>query len=235
MRLDLTWWDIVLRLAFSLVASGLIGWNRSERVRAAGLRTTMLVCLAATVAMLQANLLLSTTGKTAPSFVQIDVMRLPLGILTGIGFIGGGAILRRSGLVLGVTTAAALWSVTVIGLCFGGGQIALGIAATVIALVVLSPLQSLEDRERRVRSVTLVLVTIDDALPDEELRRRLIGAGLRIVRESVTYGGGGARRERRYELRWRARASETSPPAVLTDLATEEGVERLDWTPGVAE
>jgi putative Mg2+ transporter-C (MgtC) family protein len=47
---------------------------------------------------------------------------LPLGILTGMGFIGGGAILRRESLVLGVTTAATLWFVTVIGLCFGVGR-----------------------------------------------------------------------------------------------------------------
>jgi MgtC family len=52
-------------------------------------------------------------------------MRLPLGILTGVGFIGGGTILKRGDLVTGVTTAATLWLVTVIGLCFGGGQLAL--------------------------------------------------------------------------------------------------------------
>ncbi len=49
-------------------------------------------------------------------------MRLPLGILSGIGFIGGGAILQRGDLVMGVTTAATLWFVTVMGLCFGAGS-----------------------------------------------------------------------------------------------------------------
>jgi uncharacterized membrane protein YhiD involved in acid resistance len=63
-----------------------------------------------------------------------DLMRLPLGILTGVGFIGGGVILRRDDIIVGVTTAATLWCVTVIGLCLGGGQIRLGIVATVIAL-----------------------------------------------------------------------------------------------------
>jgi putative Mg2+ transporter-C (MgtC) family protein len=56
-----------------------------------------------------------------------DLMRLPLGILIGVGFIGGGAILRRDDIVVGVTTAATLWLVTVIGLCLGGGQLALGL------------------------------------------------------------------------------------------------------------
>jgi putative Mg2+ transporter-C (MgtC) family protein len=122
MPLTLTWQEIALRLALSIVAGGLIGLDRGEHGRPAGLRTTLLVCLAAAVAMVQANLLLVTIGKTADSFVTLDLMRLPLGILTGMGFIGGGAILRRDSLVLGVTTAATLWFVTVIGLCFGAAR-----------------------------------------------------------------------------------------------------------------
>jgi putative Mg2+ transporter-C (MgtC) family protein len=70
----------------------------------AGLRTTLLVCLAASVAMIQTNLLLMTVGKTQDSFVVMDIMRLPLGILSGMGFIGAGAIVRRDNIVLGVTT-----------------------------------------------------------------------------------------------------------------------------------
>src|ERR1700691_1010366 len=96
----LTWQDIALRLALSIVAGALIGFDRGEHGRPAGLRTTLLVCLAAAIAMLQANLLLTTRGRTADSFVTIDLMRLPLGILTGMGFIGAGAVFRRDGLVL---------------------------------------------------------------------------------------------------------------------------------------
>ena len=119
MPLTLTWHDILLRLALSVFAGALMGVDRSEHGRPAGLRTTLLVCLAAAVAMIQTNLLMLTVGKASDSFVVLDLMRLPLGILTGMGFIGGGAILRRDGLVFGVTTAATLWFVTVIGLCFG--------------------------------------------------------------------------------------------------------------------
>ena len=142
MPLTLTWPEIALRLALTVVAGTLIGLDRGEHGRAAGLRTTLLVCLAAAVAMIQANVLLATAGKTADSFATLDVMRLPLGILTGMGFIGGGAILRRDSLILGVTTAATLWFVTVIGLCFGGGQISLGIAALVLGVVVVTGLRA---------------------------------------------------------------------------------------------
>src|SRR5262245_3039929 len=133
MELNPGWPDIGLRVALTVVAGFLIGLNRGERGRAAGLRTHLLVCVAASFAMIQANLLLGTRGKRGDSFIQLDAMRLPLGILTGMGFIGAGAILRKGDMILGVTTAATLWLTTVIGLCFGGGQYGLGLSALAIA------------------------------------------------------------------------------------------------------
>src|ERR1700744_4067055 len=126
MPLVVTPGDLALRLGLAVGGGLLSGLNRDEHGRPAGLRTTLLVCLAASVAMIQANLLLSLTGKSPGSFITLDVMRLPLGILSGMGFLGAGAIVRRPDLVIGVTTAATLWMVTVIGLCFGGGQFILG-------------------------------------------------------------------------------------------------------------
>lgn len=137
MPLELTWKEIALRLLLTVIAGVLIGYDRSEHGKAAGMRTTLLVCLAASVAMIQVNLLLPMAGKSADSFVTNDLMRLPLGILTGVGFIGGGAILKKGDLVTGVTTAATLWVMTVIGLCLGGGQLILGITTTVLAVITL--------------------------------------------------------------------------------------------------
>ena len=68
---------------------------------------------------------------------MMDLMRLPLGILSGMGFIGAGAIFRRGDAVVGVTTAATLWFVTVMGLCFGAGQLPLGAAMLAVGLGVL--------------------------------------------------------------------------------------------------
>ncbi len=137
MPLHPTWNDIALRLVLTMLAGAIIGFNRGARGHAAGLRTTILVGLAASVAMIQANILLSVGGKAPDSFGVMDLMRLPLGILTGVGFIGGGAILKRGDLVTGVTTAATLWMMTAIGLCLGGGQLGLGIAATVLGVITL--------------------------------------------------------------------------------------------------
>lgn len=95
MPLEPTWPDIAIRLALTMLACGAIGLNRGARGHAAGFRTTILVGLAASVAMIQANILLPVDGKTPASFAVMDLMRLPLGILTGVGFIGGGTILKR--------------------------------------------------------------------------------------------------------------------------------------------
>src|SRR5436305_2364226 len=104
MAASLQWSDLALRLALAVAAGALIGINRGEHGRPAGLRTTLLVCLAAAISMIQVNLLLGLQGRPSNSFVMLDLMRLPLGILSGMGFIGGGAILKRDNMVQGVTT-----------------------------------------------------------------------------------------------------------------------------------
>src|SRR5579871_3857751 len=101
MPLEIHWPDIAIRILSALIASGMIGLNRTEHGHAAGLRTSILVCLAACVAMIQVNLLLPLAGRPPNSFVMNDLMRLPLGILSGMGFIGAGAIVRRDNLIAG--------------------------------------------------------------------------------------------------------------------------------------
>jgi putative Mg2+ transporter-C (MgtC) family protein len=180
--------DIALRLLLTLVACGLIGLDREVRGHPAGLRTTVLVGLAASVAMIQANILLSVGGKTADSFGVMDLMRLPLGILTGVGFIGGGAILRYGGSVRGVTTAATLWIVTVIGLCIGGGQIWLGLAATVLGLATLWLLKVIDLRIPREHTARLQ-IEMEDAAPGDPRSLVPAGYGPRLVRKAQSERG----------------------------------------------
>src|SRR5580698_11442886 len=180
MPLALTWPEIALRLFCTVAASSVIGLNRGEHGRAAGLRTSILVCLAACIAMLQVNLLLSMAGRPSNSFVMNDLMRLPLGILSGMGFIGAGAIVRRDNFVGGITTAATIWFVTVIGLCFGGGQIALGAVGSAIGIGILTVLKAVEDRMKQDHVGKLSLV-VDSSGPEEnEIRASLAGAGVKI-------------------------------------------------------
>ena len=157
MPTHISWLDIAIRLALCTACAGLIGFDRDERGRTAGLRTTILVSLAACISMIQMNLLMQSNGKPPDSYVVMDIMRLPLGILSGIGFIGAGAILKRGHIVFGLTTAATLWYVTVMGLCFGGGQIGVGLASFAIAIAVLWGLRKMEHEMPREQSGTLRL------------------------------------------------------------------------------
>jgi len=229
MSASLTWSDVALRLALTVVVGIVVGYNRSEHGKAAGMRTTLLVCLAASVAMIQVNMLLPTAGRSSDSFVMNDLMRLPLGILTGVGFIGGGAILRRDNIVVGVTTAATLWLVTVIGLCVGGGQLVLGLAATALGVFALWVLRWVEEWLRQ-ESRARFSIEIDDGGPGEtEIRRRLESAGLSIVGSRLTLQRNSKHRELVLEISQFRQVANTESPAVVDILADLPGVVRLQW------
>lgn len=226
------WTDIALRLGCTFVAGALVGLDRESRERAAGLRTNILVALAACIAMLSAALLVPVAGKTPTSFVQLDVMRLPLGILTGMGFIGAGAIIRRAdGLVLGVTTAATLWYVTVMGLCFGAGQFALGGAALALAVATLWGVKLFEGRMRRQKEGRLLL-RLSPKAPDEVwLRDALTEAGLQIRRISTSMEPLTGLREYRFEL-WCPPLTPLIAPDFVRRFLETEGVDRVEWEVG---
>jgi putative Mg2+ transporter-C (MgtC) family protein len=229
MTTDLNWSEIALRLGLAFVAGTLIGINRGEHARPAGLRTTLLVCLAASIAMIQTNLLLKTVGKAADSFVVLDLMRLPLGILSGMGFIGAGVILRKGDLIVGVTTAATLWFVTVMGLCFGGGQIWLGLVALALALLILEGLKSLGKYWKQDRRATLTL-RVGVGGPDEfEISRFLKTFHFVILSCSVSYER--ERQERGYvcEVGWRGHNQEPLPPSFIKALSERLGVHQIEW------
>jgi putative Mg2+ transporter-C (MgtC) family protein len=231
MSTQLGWEEISVRLALTVLAGSLIGFNRGEHGRPAGLRTTLLVCLAASVSMIQTNLLLATAGRPANSFVMLDLMRLPLGILTGMGFIGGGAILKRGDVVRGVTTAATLWFVTVIGLCFGGGQNALGAVAVAIGMVVLTGLKRLEALLPQDRRATLTLTSSLDGPTEEALRTDLLGRGFQISSSGVSLDKDEGRWTLSFEVHWRSWPADPLPPALVKDLSELPGVARLTWSP----
>lgn len=106
---DLNWAEIIFnlsRLLFAYILALPIAWNREHEVKSAGLRTFPLVAVASCGFMLQGMSVLDTTGAES---------RVMYGIITGIGFIGGGAILKSEGSVSGTATAASIWNVGAIG------------------------------------------------------------------------------------------------------------------------
>ena len=229
MSAQIDWMDMAVRLGLTALAGLVIGLDRSERGKAAGLRTTVLVGLAASIAMIQVNLLLPTAGRSSDSFVMMDLMRLPLGILTGVGFIGGGAILRRDAAIFGVTTAATLWLITVVGLCFGGGQIGLGLAGTVIGVVALRTLKWIEAVVPIERSATIT-IALDAAGPTEgDLRGKLREAGLHVIASRLSLENSCQQRELAFDVNLTGYLSDSESPALIRALATHSGVTRVQW------
>ncbi|HEX3685889.1 MAG TPA: MgtC/SapB family protein [Bryobacteraceae bacterium] len=226
-----TWLNISIRLLCAIVAGAAIGLNRTEHGRAAGLRTSILVCLAACIAMIQMNLLLPLAGRGPSSFVMNDLMRLPLGILSGMGFIGAGAIVRRENIVLGVTTAASLWFLTVVGLCVGGGQIVLGLVGTALGVSILSGLGFLEDRLKQDRQGRLLIVTNPSGPHEDEIRTILERDGFRIVSWAFTSAQDTNNRKLSCDLHWRAKRYEAQVPEFVRLLAARADVARITWTP----
>jgi putative Mg2+ transporter-C (MgtC) family protein len=228
MPTHLTWTDGALRLLCAIIAGFALGYDRGTREHSAGLRTTLLVCLAATVAMIQVNILLGATENQEGHTLTLDLMRLPLGILSGVGFIGAGTILRRGNKVEGVTTAATLWFVTVIGLCLGGGQYGLGLASTLAALAIVTLLKTIESRILPWRRGKIVATLSRE---DEEVNtvERLIRArGLLILSRRLDRNIAAGTSTVAYEVRYSLSEAD-APSQILSTLTRMPGMVRVGW------
>ncbi len=132
--------EIITRLLLTLVLSGLIGLERQVHRRDAGLRTHILVALGSALIMLT-SLYVFDIHKGQ---VSLDPVRMAAGVVTGIGFLGAGTIIRSADGVKGLTTAASLWVVAGIGLAVGVGFNRIAIYTTVLVLIVLHFLRYVE-------------------------------------------------------------------------------------------
>ncbi|HUL78647.1 MAG TPA: MgtC/SapB family protein [Vicinamibacteria bacterium] len=146
----------VLRGAFAVLCGGAIGIERERRGKPAGFRTNILICLGAALYMLVGELL------AGDAKAGLDPTRIAAQVVTGIGFLGAGAILHSRGAVTGLTSAATIWVVAGIGLLIGAGFPALGLVSTALVLLTLEVLARVEPRILgRCRMGTLDLVFDD--------------------------------------------------------------------------
>jgi putative Mg2+ transporter-C (MgtC) family protein len=134
--------QIITRLLLTLFLSGLIGLERQAHRRHAGMRTHILVALGSCLIMLT-SLYVFDIYK---DMVSVDPSRIAAGVITGIGFLGAGTIIRDPEGVKGLTTAASLWVVAAIGLAIGCGFIKVATYTTVLVLIVLHLLRYIENR-----------------------------------------------------------------------------------------
>lgn len=165
--------DAIARLGMAALLSGAVGFEREAAQKAAGLRTHILVGLGAALFGL-----LSLEGFQAP-----DPSRIAAQVVTGIGFLGAGAIFREGRLVRGLTTAAGLWTVAAIGLAAGAAMYPVAVAATVVTLIVLYGLRYV-DRIVAARTESAE-VPFEVKLSDFARLGEVLEAAARILEEPV--------------------------------------------------
>lgn len=147
---ELPLYEIILRIVMAIIIGGVIGYERGHQNRPAGFRTHILVCLgAAIVSMIQDQLRVNILKYTIlhPEVAQVlktDLGRIGAQVVSGIGFLGAGTIMRDKGIIGGLTTAASIWATGCLGLSIGWGFYYLAIPAGIGIIIVLVTLKKLE-------------------------------------------------------------------------------------------
>ncbi len=150
-------WELFLRLVLSCVLGGIIGYERQSRRKSAGLRTNVLVCLGSCLIMVMSvEMYQEVEGKT-----NADPARLAAQVVSGIGFLGAGAIMKEGLSVTGLTTAACLWVVAGVGLAVGAGFYAGALISTALVFVTLGSLSRLDDWVDHEKNLSLNIHTVD--------------------------------------------------------------------------
>jgi putative Mg2+ transporter-C (MgtC) family protein len=153
----ITEWEIATRLALAGVCGGIIGYERQAQHKSAGLRTHVLVCIGSCLIMvLSLNIYYSVQGLT-----NADPTRLAAQVVSGIGFLGAGSIMKEGPTVRGLTTAASLWVVSGVGLAVGSGYYMSAFTTTGLVFLTLTILSRVEKRDCSTQLVSLVVTSVD--------------------------------------------------------------------------
>jgi putative Mg2+ transporter-C (MgtC) family protein len=218
----LHWSEALLRLALAAFLGALIGVERELRDRQAGLRTHLLVALGSALFTIVSAYGFEDFLRSGQSVVRADPTRIAAQIVTGIGFLGAGAIIRQGASVRGLTTAATLWVVAAVGLASGAGYYSGAVIATLLVLFALYPLRILAYKiVRRFRpEIGLLLVELPLGHSPGEVIDEVERAHVRL--ESIEVSQQGERRRLELDV--------ALPPGIQVQSL----VARIAEVPGVA-
>jgi putative Mg2+ transporter-C (MgtC) family protein len=218
--------DLILRLLLAATLAGLLGVERELTEQPAGFRTHILVGLgAALFSIISAFGFQAIAGLGPTTVVQADITRITSQIVVGIGFLGGGAILKYGASIRGLTTAASLWLTAALGTAIGTGLLVLGSATTgitLVALVGLRPLRSLVRRYAVGRDE--FLIQGDPGLDVEAVVSKVRDSNSMLLEIRITEEGG----ERTIHLGARL-PHDLRPADLAAELARIERVRNVDW------
>jgi putative Mg2+ transporter-C (MgtC) family protein len=221
--------EICLRLAAALVVGALIGLERSYRGRPAGFRTHTLVCLASSLLMLVTVYESEWFAPTSSARVVVDPTRMAQGIMTGIGFLGAGVIMKDGLSVRGLTTAASIWITAAIGILVGIGFYLPAAVASILTLGTLSVFRWIE-RRMPTEQYAVFSVRFENGLAmDEDALRALVAAhGISIANLNYRLREEGKQFEYRMVLRT---LDNKNLRALSTELSALDSVKAFQITP----
>ena len=174
--------DLLFRILVGSCLGGVIGYERDRHGRPAGLRTHMIVALASATFMVISTHFIYLQHYGHEDLVEVDASRIAASIVTGMGFLAGGAIMRTGITVRGLTTAAALWLVGAIGMASGAGMYSVAVFVTVVGVIALTVLRRFEDKDdRTTRRKIYLLLGADGSISEVSSRMRQIGADVSAV------------------------------------------------------
>ncbi|MFO7635797.1 MAG: MgtC/SapB family protein [Clostridia bacterium] len=189
-------WEVVIRIVCAMIFGGLIGYEREYRKMPAGFRTHILVCVGAALVMVTSEFMLTRFS----GIVNLDPARLGAQVISGIGFLGAGTILRDRFRVTGLTTAASLWAVACIGLAVGIGYYFMATIATLLIFGTLTFLRSFENSIlcKITKSRTAITVRLMQG-HEKEAAELIEGQGYRIAK-IISFKSEAGKTQIKYEL-----------------------------------
>ena len=174
--------QLLLRIAVGSLLGGVIGYERDRHGRPAGLRTHMIVALAAATFMVISTHFVYLQHYGKDDLIEVDASRIAASIVTGMGFLAGGAIMRTGVSVQGLTTAAALWLVGAIGMAAGAGMYLVALFVTLMGVIALTVLRRFEDKDDRVsRRRIFLLLGAEGSVSEISTKLGAIGANVSAV------------------------------------------------------
>lgn len=203
----------IIRLLVAGLIGGLVGFEREYRDKAAGVRTSMLICMGAALF----TVLSYRLGEG-------NDIRIAVGIVSGVGFLGAGVIMRDGGHVTGLTTACTIWLVAALGMGVGGGQYVLMGVFTPVILVVLWALRPFERWVTSLRDERAYrMVLTGDVASVERLGLLFTAAGLRVMATSLGKKNG------KVTCTWEVTGPPVKHDAVVEKLTMDPAIEDLEF------
>jgi putative Mg2+ transporter-C (MgtC) family protein len=213
--------EYLLRILLGTGLGAAIGFERDLHGRPAGLRTHAIVALASATFMVVSTRFVYFQHYAAGDLVEVDVSRIAASVVSGIGFLGAGAILRTGITIRGLTTAAALWLVAAIGMAAGGGMYEIAVFTTVIGLGSLTLLRRFEDRGEPVARQRVTVLIDESRIGVPAVIAALTRPGVKVFQEEYD------RDETRTRVTFEVRAS--------TMLEGNELARSLDGVDGIKQ